>query len=123
MSVQTFGMEAFRRAVERGIRLADRAGAYIEASDCLELMSPPSLGVVCFRARPRGAARDEQALERFNEAVQSRVIGEGTAMMSSTRLKGAYALRFCIMAHTTTWNDVERTLQALERYARGTDPT
>jgi len=118
MSVQTFGMEAFRRAVGRGIELADRAGAYIDASDVLELMSPPSLGVVCFRAHPPGAGPEETALEPFNEEIQGRVIRDGTAMMSSTRLKGAYALRFCIMAHTTTWEDVERTLQALEGYAR-----
>ncbi|HSG06964.1 MAG TPA: aminotransferase class I/II-fold pyridoxal phosphate-dependent enzyme [Longimicrobiales bacterium] len=117
MSVQTFGMQAFRRAVGRGIELADRAGKYIQASERLELMSPPSLGVVCFRAHPPGVDLDAEALERFNEEVQGRVIQDGTAMMSSTRLKGVYALRFCIMAHTTTWADVERTLRALEGYA------
>jgi glutamate/tyrosine decarboxylase-like PLP-dependent enzyme len=117
MSVQTFGMAAFREAVGRGIRLAHRAGEYIKASRRLQLLSPPSLGVVCFRANPLGATLDEAALERFNEEVQSRVIADGTAMMSSTRLKGMYALRFCIMAHTTTWEDVERTLKALEEYA------
>jgi glutamate/tyrosine decarboxylase-like PLP-dependent enzyme len=81
----------------------------------LELLSPPSLGVVCFRVNPGGLS--EEALEALNEEVQSRVIADGTAMMSSTRLKGMYALRFCIMAHTTTWEDVERTLKALEEYA------
>ena len=118
MSIQTFGMAAFRRAVGRGIGLADRAGAYIRASDSLELLSPPSLGVVCFRAHPRDLGLDEAALERFNEEIQSRGIRDGTAMMSSTRLKGVYALRFCIMAHTTTWADVEGTLKALEEHAR-----
>ena len=117
MSVQTFGMEAFRRAVARGMELADRAGAYIQASETLELLSPPTLGVVCFRANPRGGDLDEAGLERFNEEIQGRGIQEGTAMMSSTRLKGVYALRFCIMAHSTTWADVERTLKALERHA------
>jgi len=123
MSIQTFGMEAFRGAVARGMELAERAGAYIEASDRLELLSPPSLGVVCFRARPRVAGLDAAAVERFNEEVQNRVIRDGTAMMSSTRLKGVYALRFCIMAHTTTWADVERTLEALERHAAAVVPT
>lgn len=111
MSIQTFGLGAFRRAVGRGIEFADRAAAFVEASPALELRSAPSLGVVCFRVNPGGL--DDEALEALNERVQARVIGSGTAMMSSTRLKGVYALRLCIMAHHTTWQDVEETLQAV----------
>lgn len=118
MSVQTFGMAAFRTAVARGMELADRAAARVQASGDLELLSPASLGVVCFRARPHGHAMDEEALERLNEAVQARVIETGTAMMSSTRLRGTYSLRLCILAHTTTWSDVEDTLAAIERFGR-----
>lgn len=112
MSIQTFGMAAFRSAVGRGIELADRAAARIGESPWLELMSPPSLSVVCFRFAP-GDGRDEAALEALNEAVQARVIESGTAMMSSTRLRGTYALRLCIMNHHTTARDVDETLDAI----------
>jgi len=117
MSVQTFGMKAFRAAVGRGMELADRAGDHIRASPVLELLSPPSLGVVCFRANP-GGGLSQEALEVLNEEVQARVIRSGTAMMSSTRLRGVYSLRLCIMAHHTTWRDVEDTLGAIEAFAR-----
>ena len=40
----------------------------------------------------------------------------GVAMMSSTRLRGLYSLRLCILNHTTTWEDVQRTLEAIERF-------
>lgn len=116
MSVQTFGMVAFRRAVSNGIELADRAAAYVERSDVLRMLSPPSLGVVCFRFEPGGGGLGDAELERLNERVQARVIETGTAMMSSTRLRGVYALRLCIMAHHTTWADVEDTLRAIERF-------
>ena len=116
MSVQTFGMAAFRRAVARGIELADRAEAYVRASDVLQIANPASLGVVCFRVHPRGADVDADRLERVNETVQQRIIDTGTAMMSSTRLRGVYSLRFCILNHGTTWSDVEETLQAIERF-------
>lgn len=116
MSIQTFGLNAFRRAVGRGMEFADRAGAFVEASPVLELLSPPSLGVVCFRVNPGGM--EEADLEALNESIQARIIQSGTAMMSSTRLKGVYALRLCIMAHTTTWQDVEETLRAVEDGAR-----
>jgi glutamate/tyrosine decarboxylase-like PLP-dependent enzyme len=117
MSVQTFGLEAFRTAVGRGIELADRAGVRIRDSEVLELLSPPSLGVVCFRANPGGDDLDDEALEELNEAVQGRIIESHTAMMSSTRLKGTYSLRLCIMSHQTTWRDVVETLEAIERFA------
>lgn len=117
MSIQTFGLAAFRTAVARGMELADRAGAYVAASACLELLAPPSLGVVCFRAVPR-PGMSEAALEALNEEVQARVIASGVAMMSSTRLRGTWSLRLCIMAHHTTWRDVEQTLVAIEGFAR-----
>jgi len=117
MSVQTFGMEAFRRAVGRGMELAERAGDHIRESTLLELLSPPSLGVVCFRVNPEAAELDDETLEELNEAIQTRVIESRTAMMSSTRLKGTYSLRLCIMSYQTTWRDVEETLEAIESFA------
>ena len=59
---------------------------------------------------------DDDALERVNESVQERVIETGTAMMSSTRLRGLFSLRLCILNHTTTWDDVRETLRAVERF-------
>ena len=116
MSIQTFGMSAFRSAVGRGIELADRAAAYIEDSADLELLSPASLGVVCFQVKPRGSDLDAAGLEALNEGVQARIIESRTAMMSSTRLAGTYSLRLCIMNHHTTWEDVESTLRTCEKF-------
>ena len=114
MSIQTFGMAAFRRSVQKGLDLTERAGALVRASEVLELLSPPSLGVVCFRVNPRGSGLAEEALEALNGQIQARIIEAGTAMMSSTRLRGTYSLRLCIMNHHTTWEDVRRTLLAIE---------
>jgi aromatic-L-amino-acid/L-tryptophan decarboxylase len=117
MSVETFGVGAFRRAIDRTLDLAARCEAYVRGSEVLELVHPACLGVVCFRVR---APRDTQvaAMERLNERVQARVVDSGFAMMSSTRLKGAYALRFCILNHTSTWADVRETLERLEGHGR-----
>jgi len=113
MSIQTFGMKAFRGAVARGMELADRAEEFIRAAPDLELLSEASLGVVCFRVNPAGKSLDEAALEALNESAQDRVIAGGKAMMSSTRLNGVYSLRLCILNHTTTWDDVRETLEAV----------
>jgi len=116
MSIQTFGMAAFRRAVAKGIELAQKAEQYIRASEVLQIANPASLGVVCFRVNPLGSDLADDHLEKLNEAVQARVIESGTAMMSSTRLRGLYSLRMCILNHTTTWRDVRETLEAIERF-------
>ena len=117
MSVQTFGMARFRAAVRNGLDLAHRAGAYVEASPVLELMTPVSLGVVCFRVNP-GGARDARSLDEINRNVLARVFWDDLAFFSSTSLKGAFSLRMCIVNHTTTWEDVRRTLDLVERLGR-----
>ncbi len=123
MSIQTFGLGAFRRAVAKGMELAERAEEYVRASRLLEIANPASLGVVCFRYHPFGANYPAERLEALNKKVQARVIETGTAMMSSTRLRGTYSLRFCILNHDTTWTDVRETLAAIERFGREIDAT
>lgn len=84
MSVHTFGMAAIRNAVQSGMELASRAGAYVRESETLELLAPVSLGIVCFRVSPARTSIDETTLDRVDRAVLSRLFWEGTALMSST---------------------------------------
>ncbi|MDE0534504.1 MAG: aminotransferase class V-fold PLP-dependent enzyme [Albidovulum sp.] len=113
MSVHTFGMAAFRSAVRNGLDLALRAAEAIESSPTLESTAPVSLGIVCFRVNPGG--RDEEALEEVNRKVLTRVFWDELAFLSSTSLRGVFSLRLCILNHTTTWEDVRRTLDLVER--------
>ena len=117
MSVQTFGMAGFREAVQKGLDLARRAEAYVDASPVLELMTAVSLGIVCFRVNPADG-RDERSLEGINRSVLAQVFWDELAFFSSTSLKGVFTLRMCIVNHTTTWEDVRRTLDLVERFGR-----
>ena len=118
MSVQTFGMDAFRRAIGSGMDLAARADDYVRASPILEPLNTPALGITCFRVNPGGGLLDEAALEAVNRTVLAQMFWDDPAFMSSTRLHGAFALRMCIINHTTTWDDVRETLEAVERFGR-----
>ena len=122
MSVQTFGMAAFRRAVSNGMELAARAEEYIRQSPTLELLIPVSLSIVCFRVNPTDTDLDEEALEKINRNVLARVFWEDPALMSSTQVGKTFSLRLCILNHTTTWDDVGETLAAIERFGRGAVP-
>jgi glutamate/tyrosine decarboxylase-like PLP-dependent enzyme len=118
MSIQTFGLRRFREAIARGIELAEQAGREVQATEGLELLSAPSLGVLCFHYRPVGTAWNAERVEELNKSVQAQVIDSGIAMISSTRLRGTYALRLCIMSHQTTWEDVRATIERIAEYGR-----
>ena len=118
MSVQTFGMAAFRRAIDNGMELSARAEERIRASPVLEAMNVVTLGIVCFRVNPADEGLGEEALDKVNRAVLARMFWDDPAFVSSTLLHGTFALRMCILNHTTTWDDVRETLEAVERFGR-----
>ena len=116
MSIQTFGMAAFRKAVAQGMEFAVRAEDYICESALLEILNPASLGIVVLRFNPRDTELEEERLEAINQRVLTGIFWEDNAFISSTRMRGIFALRLCIINHNTTWDDVRETLQAIERF-------
>jgi aromatic-L-amino-acid decarboxylase len=116
VSLRTLGVSAFRDAIDRCLDLAETAAERIEASDALELVAPPSLGVLCFRRR---FERDSEA---GNAGVVAALERSGLGLVSSTRLHGEYAIRMCILAHTSRAEDVERVLDFLETAEPVADP-
>jgi aromatic-L-amino-acid/L-tryptophan decarboxylase len=114
MSISAFGLDAFRRAIDRSLDLALAAEERIERSDELELLLPARLGVVCFR-RSFGDGRSEPEVEDLNRRLVAALDESGEGLVSSTRLRGRYAIRMCVLNHTSGPPDVERVLRWLER--------
>jgi aromatic-L-amino-acid/L-tryptophan decarboxylase len=110
LSLRYFGVDAFRRAIDRALDLAELARRRIDSSESLELMAPPSLGIVCFRRRDEGTDADGANL-RLVAALEA----SGLGLVSSTRLRGRDAIRMCILNHTTSAEHVERALDFLDR--------
>ncbi|HKE81492.1 MAG TPA: cyclic nucleotide-binding domain-containing protein, partial [Solirubrobacteraceae bacterium] len=106
VSLRYFGLEAFREAIRRSLAVAAAAARRVEESQALELMAPPSLGVVCFRRRDL----DEAA----NAGLVSALERSGIGLISTTRLHGRFALRMCVLNHQSTPEDVEAVLAFLE---------
>ena len=122
MSIQTFGMSAFRRAVSKGMQLAKQAEQYIRESPTLELQAPASLGMVCMRVNPEGAGLEGETLEEVNREVLARLFWDDRSFVSSTSLHGTFSLRLCIINHSTGWDDVRETLEAVERFGEDALP-
>ena len=114
LSVQRYGLAAHRQAIAAAIGIAARAADRIAGEDELELLAPPSLGVVCFRYRGPGAEPPipSERLDELNRQIQDRIVQSGFAMIASTRLDDRFSLRFCVLNTRTTEDDV---MQVLDR--------
>jgi hypothetical protein len=113
LSVKAFGVDAFRAAVDSALDLAAEAEARIRASSALELLAPVPLGVVCFRRRFEGVD-DPDTVDRLNRQLVAALEASGEGVVSTTSLRGRYAIRMCVLNHTTKRADVMRVLDWFE---------
>ena len=108
-SVQALGLGWFRGMVRHTRALARYAGhALAEAG--FEIVSPPRMGVVCFR----WGASDEA-----NRALADAARRTGELFVATTALDGAAVLRFCFVNWRACADDVDAAVALLARLARG----
>ena len=121
LTVKVLGVGWFRALVDRCCRLAELGQALLERAPGFEVLSPRRLSIVCFRWVPPGlAARgepDQEELNRLNLTLIDELRKTGRAFLSSTRLRGRVALRFCFVNWRTTAADVEEVVRLLSELA------
>ncbi|HEX8904780.1 MAG TPA: aminotransferase class V-fold PLP-dependent enzyme, partial [Longimicrobiaceae bacterium] len=100
LSIQAFGVDAFRAAVERGMRLAEVAEEELRASPEWEVVTPAQLGIVTFRWR--GVEMDDAALAGLQRRTAAEIVKSGWAMLITTALRGHTVLRLCTINPRTT---------------------
>jgi hypothetical protein len=108
LSFNYFGTDAFRDAIDHSMDLAALAEQCVRDAPTLELLSPASLGVICFRRNFEGVQEDE--LARLNAELVTAFEATGRGLVSSTQLHGTYAIRLCVMNHTSRRQDVTDVL-------------
>ena len=103
------GLEAFRDAIRKDLRQAQRLAAAVKASPELELCNEVGLSAVCFRHLKRADASEEER-NRFNMVLLKRLIARGRVYLSNASLKGKFCLRACFVNHLTKDSDVDAVL-------------
>src|SRR5262245_32618553 len=112
LALQTFGVGAFRAAIDRAMDLTIEGQRLIEADERLELVTPASLGVLTFR--PRGKAGEPaEDVDRRNEAIVGSLAASGEVLLTSTVLHGRYAIRVCVLNHSSGPDDVAAAIDAV----------
>lgn len=108
MSIQVFGVRAFREAVARGIANARLAEALLRERTCWDIVTPAALGIVTFRWATADAV---------NARLAAAALADGFTMISSTVLRSRTVLRLCTINPRTTEDDLRASIDRLESLA------
>jgi aromatic-L-amino-acid decarboxylase len=108
LSLETFGLAAFRRAITRGFELAEIAERELRTQTGWEILSPAQLATICFRF-----GQDDKLQTQLVDAM----LRDGYASLTSTTLRGVASLRLCTINPRTTEADIIETVNRLDRFA------
>ncbi len=116
LSLRYHGVSQFRAAIREDLRHAQLLAQLIAAEPALELLAPVELSTVCFRWNN---ARDAE-LDQRNAAILREVLTRGRVYLSNASIRGAFALRACIVNHRTTDADIAAVVQEVLAAAAAT---
>jgi glutamate/tyrosine decarboxylase-like PLP-dependent enzyme len=108
LSLQTFGLAAFREAISRGFELAEIAERELRARKGWEILSRAQMATVCFRF---GNSNELQT------QLVDVMMKDGYALLTSTELRGRACLRLCTINPRTTEEDIVETVKRLDKFA------
>ncbi len=117
MSVKTFGMTEFKKAISYNIKLAEAAENFLRTSANWEIISPATLAVINFRYNPIGNKLSEKKLDALNQKISQSVVNSKKALLVTTVLNKQVVLRMCLINPRTTLNDVKETIALCESFA------
>jgi glutamate/tyrosine decarboxylase-like PLP-dependent enzyme len=117
MSVKTFGLQAFRKAIDYNLELAEQVEAELRKSKKWEVISPATLAIINFRYNPVNESFTENQLDQINQKISARMMDSREALLVTTILQGQVVLRMCLINPRTTLEDVKSTLNLCEKFA------
>ena len=116
MSIKTYGLDAFRKAVSYNIELTDRVEAMLRESRNWEIISPATLAVINFRYNPLGINLTEKEIDELNQQISQKVMESKEALLVTTILNKQVVLRMCLINPKTTIEDVKETLLLCNKF-------
>jgi aromatic-L-amino-acid decarboxylase len=93
------GVGAFRDALQEKLELARYATTSLRALPGIEILAEPQLSIVAFRlTRPD---LDPPAIDALNRRLLEAINGRKRVFLTSTILKGKFAIRICVLSYRT----------------------
>ncbi len=110
MSIKTFGLNAFKKAITYNIDLAESLEVLLRKSPDWEVVSHATLAVINFRYNPINKNYSEKRLDQLNQEISRRIVASKEALLVTTILQGQVVLRMCLINPRTTIKDLKETL-------------
>jgi glutamate/tyrosine decarboxylase-like PLP-dependent enzyme len=118
LALLAHGRAAVARRISHDAALARYLGELVEEHPELELMTPPSLSICCFRYAPEPLRGDERALDALNERLMTAVQRDGRVYCSNAVLDGRFCLRACIVNFRTEAERLELLVDVVVEQGR-----
>lgn len=117
MSLKTFGLKSFRKAIDYNIYLAETTETNLRKSKVWEIVSPANLAIINFRYNPMDKRLTERELDAVNQKIADKIADSGEALLVTTILNKQVVLRMCLINPRTTITDVNATIKLCEQLA------
>ena len=118
MSIKTFGLQEFRKAITYNFDLAEAVEKRLRKSGEWEVVFPATLAVINFRYHPLGKKHNANTLDKINQYISEHVVASREALLVTTILHGQVVLRMCLINPRTTMDQVQETLDLCEHFAK-----
>ena len=115
LTMQVLGTELMSSAIDQGFQLAKWAQDTVASKPNWEIAAPAQMAMLNFRYSPEDLTEEQK--DTLNERVSARLNESGYAAIFTTILKGRTVLRLCAIHPETTKEDIQTTLQLLDKYA------
>jgi glutamate/tyrosine decarboxylase-like PLP-dependent enzyme len=109
LGVSYYGVDVLSEAIAYSMELAAHAERFAKEDPALEILSPATLGILCFRARPAHMT-DPDALDSLNERIANTINAAGRWLISTTRVRGSLSLRICPIGFRSTVEDMRELI-------------
>jgi aromatic-L-amino-acid/L-tryptophan decarboxylase len=105
MSLKEHGIEKYAALIKQNIAQAFYFGEIVKAEKELELLTPVTMNIVCYRFIKKGLSNEE--LNKLNNEILIQLQEQGIASPSSTMLNGNFAIRVCIVNQRSRKEDFD----------------
>ena len=117
MSIKTYGLNAFKKAVTYNIDLAEETEDLLRKSSNWEIVSQATLAIINFRYNPIHLELPEDKLDKLNQEISSRMIDSREALLVTTILQNQVVIRMCLINPNTTIQHIKDTLNECNNFA------
>jgi len=121
MALQEHGVRKFGRLIDQNIRQARYLTELINGESALELTSPTSINIVCFRYCDDLVSEGES--KRINTEIMLQMQETGVAAVSDTTVHGRHCLRVAINNHRTVEADLDFLVSEVIRLGKAMQKT